>query len=91
VLEYIRYFGSRGKLVHAELRGVRGTVPRYIETFMDDGDLDLWSVIEALKAVGYHGAVEIAHVPELEDDANSTVVNAWSVAYVKGMLAAAGG
>ena len=89
VLEFIRYFGSKGKIAHVEFRGVRGTIPRYDEVFMDEGDLDLWAVVKALKEVRYRGLIEVAHVPQLTDDPNHSIVNAWSVGYIKGLLAAA--
>jgi D-mannonate dehydratase len=31
VLQFVRDFGQRDKLVMAELRGVRGTIPKYDE------------------------------------------------------------
>ena len=89
MLEYIRYFGPRGKIAQVEFRGVNGVVPHYVENFMDEGDLSLWGVVKALKAVGYSGAIEVAHVPTLDDDPDERVIDAWSTAYIKGMLAAA--
>lgn len=89
LFEYIRTFGPRGKIVHAEFRGVRGNAANYDETFMDDGDQSLWPVITALRAVGYDGLYEVAHVPQLINDPQRMIVNAWSAAYLKGLLTAA--
>ena len=52
-----------------------------------DGDLDLTNVVRALKNVGYQGMIEVAHVPKFPGDEDRAVANAWSAAYVKGMLA----
>jgi len=87
VLEYIRHFGQQGKIAHVELRGVRGTVPHYTEEFMDSGDLSLRQVLHELQQVGYTGPVEVAHVPQLMNDAQRRIVQAWSVGYLKGLLA----
>lgn len=89
VLDYIRYFGRQGRIVHVELRGVRGLAPKYDEVFMDEGELSLWDVVRTLKEVGYRGPVEVAHVPKMINDDNRYVANAWAVGFVKGMLSAA--
>src|SRR5262249_17875607 len=85
---FIRRFGKSGKIVDVELRGVRGRIPKYAETFMDDGDLDLAEVLRALNEVGFRGVIEVAHVPKFPGDEDRAVANAWSAAYLKGMLAA---
>lgn len=85
---FARRFGKRGKIFEAELRGVRGRLPKYHETFMDDGDIDLVPLLRALKDVGYEGMIQVGHVPRFPDDPDRAVANAWSVAYIKGMLAA---
>jgi mannonate dehydratase len=72
VIEAIRTFGRQGRLVVVELRGVRGTIPHYEETFMDDGDL---------------GLVEVAHVPVFPGDESRWIAHAWSVGYVKALIA----
>jgi len=87
VFEVIRTFGRQGRLVEVELRGVRGRVPHYEETFMDDGDLDLAKVVRALKEVGYTGKVEVAHVPTFAGDESRSIAQAWSVGYTKALLA----
>ena len=87
--EYVRYFGPRGKIVHAEFRGVRGGASKYDEQFMDEGDRSLVPVLKALRDGGYTGLYEVAHVPQIINDPRRLIVNAWSVAYLKGLLVAA--
>ena len=88
VLDYIRTFGP-DRIRHVELRGVRGLAPKFEEVFMDEGDLSLWDVVKTLKEVGYSGPLEVAHVPKMINDVDRNIANAWAVAFVKGMLAAA--
>ncbi len=38
VIETIRYLGSRGKIQHVHFRNIKGSVPRFDESFIDDGD-----------------------------------------------------
>ncbi len=59
----VRWFGSRGRLIDIHFRNVRGTLPRFQETFMDNGDVDLQGVMDALVEVGYDGLVVPDHIP----------------------------
>lgn len=88
VIPFIRRFGRRNRIVEVELRGVRGTIPKYKETFLDDGDLDIVNVLRALQQVGYEGMIQVAHVPKFPGDQDRAVANAWTAAYLKGILAA---
>jgi len=89
VLDYIRTFGREKRIIHVELRGVRGLAPKYDEVFMDEGDLSLWDVVRTLKEGGYSGTVEVAHVPKMINDQERHIANAWAVGYVKALLSAA--
>jgi len=89
LVEYVRTFGPAGKIAHAEFRGVRGNARRYEETFMDDGDVNLAPVVQALHETGYTGLLEVAHVPHLKRDPGERIVDAWSVGFLKGLIAAA--
>src|SRR5690606_21375083 len=40
IYETTRHFARLGKLAYVHFRNVRGKVPRYEETFVDDGDVD---------------------------------------------------
>lgn len=71
VLEGIRRFGEQGKIFHVHFRNVRGTVPAkkvYEEVFLDEGDLNMRQVAQALKDVGYDGAIDYDHVMRLTGD-----------------------
>ena len=49
VIDLIRYFGGKKKIFDIDFRAVRGTVPNYDEVFLDEGDLDMWKVVQVLK------------------------------------------
>lgn len=59
----IRRFGSR--IHYAHFRDVRGTVPRFQETFQDNGQTDMAEAIRAYADVGFHGPMRPDHVPTL--------------------------
>jgi mannonate dehydratase len=68
VLEMIKDFGGRGKIFEVHFRNVSGPLPRFEETFPDDGYLDMYAVMKALRQVGFHGVMEPDHVPQLAGD-----------------------
>jgi mannonate dehydratase len=68
VIDAIRRIGGRGRIHHVHFRAVRGRVPRYVETFIDEGDVDMLAAMRAYKAVGYEGALVSDHTPQLTGD-----------------------
>ena len=74
VVEEIRQFGRMRKIFLVHLRGVRGKVPRYVEVFIDQGDINMVQAMRAYKEVGYTGPLVSDHTPGLEGD------NSWGMA-----------
>lgn len=68
VFEMIRDFGGRGKIFDVHFRNVSGPLPHFVETFPDDGYLDLYQVMKTLREVGFNGAMVPDHVPQLAGD-----------------------
>ncbi len=68
VLKEIGYFGRRGKINLVHFRAVRGTVPRYTEVFVDEGDVDMLAAMKAYRDAGYAGPFVSDHTPRVEGD-----------------------
>jgi mannonate dehydratase len=68
VFAMIRDFGGRGKIFDIHFRNVTRPLPHFVETFPDDGYLDMYQVMKTLRQVGFHGAMEPDHVPLLAGD-----------------------
>ncbi len=87
VLEMIRDFGGRGKLFDIDFRNVSGPLPRFVETFPDDGYADLYPVMRELRKVRFNGSAVPDHVPELEGDAGlRRAGTAYCIAYMRALL-----
>jgi mannonate dehydratase len=63
----VQRFAGRIHFVH--VRNIRGSPADFIETFPDDGDLNLAQVIRALHAGGFDGYVRADHAPLLATEA----------------------
>lgn len=53
------------RIGYVHLRNVRGRVPEYWETFLDDGETDMLRVLRILHRNGYEGVVIPDHTPRL--------------------------
>jgi mannonate dehydratase len=63
VNDAIRWFAAHGRLFNLHFRNVRGVLPRFQETFIDNGDQDLQAVMNTLVDVGFNGMAVPDHVP----------------------------
>jgi mannonate dehydratase len=68
VLEALRHFGKQGKLFYIHFRDVLGTVPKFREAFINEGNLDMFEVMKTLHEVGFKGFLLDDHVPNMTGD-----------------------
>lgn len=68
VVEAIRWFGTRDRINHVHFRNVKGAVPRFDESFIDDGDTDMLAAMRAYREVGYRFAMMPDHTPAIAGD-----------------------
>ena len=52
VVATTRRFARQGAIAYVHFRNVRGRVPRYVEAFVDDGDVDMAAVVRVLARGG---------------------------------------
>ena len=66
VIETIRYFGGQKKIFKVHLRNVTAPMPEgFVETYLDDGYMDMFKVVQALQEVGFDGAIISDHLPQM--------------------------
>ena len=89
VIDAIRRIGRRGKIHHVHFRAVRGSVPRYEETFIDEGDVDMLAAMRAYKQVGYEHAIVSDHSPSIPNDLpGGKIGRSFSHGYIRGLVQA---
>ncbi|MCI0420425.1 MAG: mannonate dehydratase, partial [Acidobacteria bacterium] len=87
VFEMIRDFGGRGKIFEVHFRNVSSPLPHFVETFPDDGYMDMYQVMKALREVRFNGAAEPDHVPQLAGDTGvRRAGTAYCIAYMRALL-----
>jgi len=87
VYQMIEEFGARKKIVAVHFRNVSGTLPRFHETFPDDGYLDMARVMRELRKVGFNGSAIPDHIPRLVgDDRMQRAGAGYCIGYMRAVL-----
>jgi len=76
-----------GRIAYVHLRNVAGKVPRYRETFIDEGDVDMIRILAILKRNGFDGVVIPDHTPQMSCAAPWHAGMAHTIGYVLAALA----
>lgn len=94
VVGMIRYFGERDKINHVHFRNVRGrdtSVPKFDESFIDDGNVDMLAALRAYHEVGYRYAIMPDHWPQIVGDTPlGHRSRAYALGYIKALMQAVG-
>jgi mannonate dehydratase len=86
VFGMIQDFGARGKIFAVHFRNVSSPLPRFHETFQDDGYLDMYQVMKALRQVRCTASLIPDHYPELAGDTNHRLADAYCIATMRTLL-----
>ena len=92
VVEGIRSLAPHIAFVHA--RNVRGTASHFVETWHDNGEIDMVAVFAALRESGYAGSVRPDHAPSMAGETNETpgyemLGRLFAAGYLRGLMQAA--
>jgi len=87
--EAIRWFGTRGKIMQAHFRNLRGGRRHFVETYHDEGDIDMFRAVLAYKDAGYTGMLMPDHVPHHAEDPTELQHFAFAYGYIIGLVQAA--
>lgn len=86
VYDAIRQMGSIGKIVMVHFRNVRGEFPKFQETFVDEGDVDMFRAMQAYRDVGFEGPFSLDHSPMFPE---AEIANtAFVVGYLRALIQA---
>ena len=89
VIDAIHRIGGLGRIHHVHFRAVRGSVPRYEETFIDEGDVDMLEAMRAYRDVGYELAIVSDHSPSIPGDLPGRKIGrSFSHGYIRGLVQA---
>ena len=84
--ECVERYAKQRKLPYVHLRNVRGQVPDYVETFIDDGDVDVGRVLRILADNDFDGVIIPDHAPQMTCDAPWHAGIAYAMGYLKAKI-----
>lgn len=84
--QIIEECARRGRIGYIHFRNVRGKAPRYMETFIDEGDLDMRRVVTILRRHHFDGVLIPDHAPGMSCAAPWHAGMAYAMGYMKALL-----
>ena len=89
----IRRFGRQGKIFFVHFRNLRGTAEDFVETFHDDGQLDMVAAMDAYREIRFQGPIRPDHAPAMEGESNdrpgyALMGRMLAIGYMRGLLEA---
>ena len=86
--DIIRWFGTRGKLFNVHFRNISGGKLSFMETFPDEGDMDMARSVAVYDEGGYQYMLMPDHVPHISGRDPSGVAFAFCYGYIAALLEA---
>ncbi len=83
VIEMIREFAPQGKIFKVHYRNVDQPMPRFTETFVDDGYIDMIQALRELRRADFNGVIVPDHVPGMKPMGDSST--AYTVGYMRAL------
>jgi mannonate dehydratase len=89
----VKYFGKRNLIHFVHFRNVRGGKMNFVETFHDEGQIDMYEAMKAYIEIGFKGPLRPDHVPTMEGDSNeqpgySALGSLYAAGYIRGLIEA---
>ena len=91
VPDIIRYFGERKKIHHIHFRNIIGKRNNFQEVWPDEGVMNMWENMKALKEVGYPHMIVPDHTPGHESPGAGLQAWAYHFGYIRAMIQAVSG
>jgi mannonate dehydratase len=86
IYQTTRRFAREGSIAYVHFRNVRGKVPNYVESFVDDGDVDMAEIVRVLRDENFDGVMVPDHVPEPDCPAPWHAGHAYTVGYMRALV-----
>lgn len=90
IFDVIRWFGERGKLFNVHFRNIRGHKLSFMETFPDEGDMDMVKSLKLYHELGYKYMIMPDHAPKVSGRDPEGVAFAFCYGYIIALLQSLG-
>lgn len=89
----VKEFGKKNLIHFVHFRNVRGGKMNFVETFHDEGQIDMYAAMKAYIDTGFQGPLRPDHVPTMAGDSNqspgySALGSLYAAGYIRGLIEA---
>ncbi|HET7624588.1 MAG TPA: mannonate dehydratase [Verrucomicrobiae bacterium] len=91
IYETVDQYSRQNRIAYVHFRNVTGKVPFYRETFIDDGDVNMFRVLKILEKNNYDGVLIPDHTPQMSCAAPWHAGMAYAMGYMRSALQAMNG
>jgi mannonate dehydratase len=86
MLGAIRYFHQQRKIFIVHFRNVTAPMPYFVETFLDNGYMDMYQVMKVFVEIGYNGTMILDHTPQFAGDYALGGGTAYAIGYMRALI-----
>jgi len=86
ILDGIRHFQEMGKILIVHFRNITAPLPTFTETFLDEGYMDMYEVMETFCEVGYTGSMTLDHTPRFVGEYAKGSGTAYAIGYMRALV-----
>ncbi len=86
IYEHVRRFARRDRIGYIHFRNVKGKIPKYVETFVDEGDIDMAEIVRILRDENYGGVLIPDHTPSMTCAASWHAGKAYALGYMRALV-----
>lgn len=87
VYDAIAEMASKNKIAWVHFRNVKGRLPRFVEVFMDEGDIDMKRAMELYRDNGFNGPYMMDHTPRFAHPTHTQLHGkAYAIGYIRALL-----
>ncbi len=79
-------YSKQGRIGYIHFRNIVGKVPNYKEVFVDEGDIDMFKILQVLKQNNFEGVLIPDHTPQMTCDAPWYTGMAHAMGYMKAAI-----
>ena len=86
IFEGIRTFGEQDRILVVHFRNVSAPLPHFVETFLDNGYMDMYEIMKVFCEVGYEGTMILDHNPQFAPGYHQGARTAYAIGYMRALM-----
>jgi mannonate dehydratase len=86
IFEGIRTFTADDRILIVHFRNITSPLPRFVETFLDNGYMDMYRVMKTLVQAGYRGTMILDHSPKFAGEYAKGGGTAYALGYMRALM-----